>query len=112
MNKVNVINPEIVVHGTLEKPYYEVQYYVVDDNAWKIGYSSYDLSIVCGYIRDYFNIIEQDADFQPIIHGRWIDPYPQRDIGRCTNCNFSVQDKVKSLIKRLKKSKKERENYG
>lgn len=72
MNKVNVINPEIVVHGTLEKPYYEVQYYDVDDNAWKIGYSSYDLSIVCRNIRDYFNIIEQGADFQPIKHGRWL----------------------------------------
>ena len=70
MKKVNAINPEIVVHGTLEKPYYEVQYYNVDDNAWHIGYSSYDLSIVCGYIRDYFNIVEQDADFQLVKHER------------------------------------------
>ena len=110
MNKVNAINPEIVVHGTLEKPYYEVEYYDVDNNAWTIGYSSYDLSIVCRYIRDYFNIIEQDVDFQPIIHGRWIRAeakgylVKRSSIWYCSECSEKI--KYNDTLGRYHKTKK------
>ena len=70
VKKVKAINPQIVVHGTLEKPYYEISYYDTTDNQWHIGYSSYDLYIVKEYLDNYFEIIE--ADVEPVKHGHWI----------------------------------------
>lgn len=69
VKKVKAINPQIVVHGTLEKPYYEISYYDTTDNQWHIGYSSYDLYIVKEYLDNYFEIIE--ADVEPVKHGEW-----------------------------------------
>lgn len=68
--KVKAINPQIVVHGTLEKPYYEISYYDTNDNQWHIGYSSYDIQTVKEYLDNCFEIIE--ADVEPVKHGRWL----------------------------------------
>lgn len=38
------------------------------------------------------------VDAEPVKHGRWIYPYPQRDICRCTNCKFSVQDRISNVF--------------
>lgn len=35
---------------------------------------------------------------EPVKHAQWIYPYPQRDICRCTNCKFSVQDKINNVF--------------
>ena len=69
--KVKAINPQIVVHGTLEKLYYEISYYDTNDNKWHIGYSSYDLQTVKGYLDSCFEVV--DADVEPVKHGHWID---------------------------------------
>lgn len=34
---------------------------------------------------------------EPVKHGRWIYPYPDRDICRCSNCGFNVQDKISNV---------------
>lgn len=47
---------KIIVGGKDDKPCYSLQYYDLRDNDWHIGYSSYDLNIVLGYIAQYFNI--------------------------------------------------------
>ena len=52
-HKEKVAKYHIIVTGTLEKPYYEVLYYHLTDNKWHIGYSSYYLEVVKGYIEDY-----------------------------------------------------------
>lgn len=57
IEKIKVVNAEIVVHGTEEEPYYEIMYCTPDGES-HIGYSSYDLNIVFGYRRDYFDIID------------------------------------------------------
>lgn len=68
--KIKAINPQIVVHGTPEKPYYEISYYDTTDNKWHIGYSSYDLQTVKEYLENCFEIIETDVE--PVKHGRWL----------------------------------------
>ena len=59
IDKIKVSSAEIVVHGTKEKPYYEIEYFDLSDNEMHIGYSSYNLDIVFGYLEKYFEIVER-----------------------------------------------------
>ena len=61
IEKIKVTSAEIVVHGTSEKPYYEIRYYDISDGKYHIGYSSYDLSIVFGWLKDCFEIVKEVA---------------------------------------------------
>lgn len=60
INKARVNSLEIIVHMLNNKPYYELKYRQVGKNDYSIGYSSYDLKIVLGYIDTYFEIVESD----------------------------------------------------
>lgn len=80
--KIKAINPQIVVHGTLEKPYYEIFYYDISDNQWHIGYSSYNLQVVKEYLDSYFEII----DAEPVVQGKWV--YSEHNISHCSECGF------------------------
>ena len=60
--KIKVASAEIVVHGTYEKPYYEIRYYDISDGKYHIGYSSYDLSIVYGWLKECFEIVREVAE--------------------------------------------------
>lgn len=57
--KVRVKSAEIVVHGTADKPYYEIKYYDLSDEEWHIGYSSYDLKNIFGWLEECFEIINE-----------------------------------------------------
>lgn len=67
--KIKVASAEIVVHGTLENPYYEIRYYDISDGKYHIGYSSYDLSIVFGWLKECFEIVQEVAEEY---NGGWI----------------------------------------
>lgn len=58
MVKVNSL--EIIVRMIGNKPYYEVKYREVGKKDYSVGYSSYDLKIVLGFIAEYFEIVESD----------------------------------------------------
>jgi len=60
--KIKVESAEIVVHGTSKKPYYEIRYYDISDGKYHIGYSSYDLSIVFGWLKECFEIVQEVAE--------------------------------------------------
>lgn len=62
VEKIKVTSAEIVVHGTSEKPYYEIRYYDISDRNYHVGYSSYDLSIVFGWLKDCFEIVNEVAE--------------------------------------------------
>ena len=62
IEKIKVASAEIVVHGTSEKPYYEIRYYDILDGKYHIGYSSYDLSIVFGWLKECFEIVQEVAE--------------------------------------------------
>lgn len=59
IDKIKVSSAEIVVHGTKENPYYEIEYFDLSDNEMHIGFSSYKLDIVFGYLEKYFEIVER-----------------------------------------------------
>lgn len=59
-NKIKVTSAEIVVHGTVEKPYYEIKYLVVGEYEYRIGYSSYDLKNVFGWLEECFEIVSDN----------------------------------------------------
>lgn len=57
---VKVNSLEIIVRMIDNKPYYEVKYREVGEKDYFVGYSSYDLKIVLGFIAEYFEIVESD----------------------------------------------------
>lgn len=59
INKIKASSAEIVVHGTKEKPYYEIKYFDLSDNETHIGFSSYKLDIVFEYLEKYFDIVKE-----------------------------------------------------
>ena len=59
IDKIKVSSAEIVVHGTKDKPYYEIEYFDLSDNEMHIGFSSHKLDIVFGYLEKYFEIVEK-----------------------------------------------------
>ena len=60
VNKAKVDSLEIIAQMLDDKPYYELKYRLVGRNDYFIGYSSYDLKIVLGYIEEYFEIVKSD----------------------------------------------------
>lgn len=60
INKIKASSAEIVVHGTKENPYYEIEYFDLSDNEIHIGFSSYKLDVVFGYLEKYFDIVNEE----------------------------------------------------
>lgn len=57
--KIKVIEkPEIVVHGTVDKPYFEIRYHEVGKEECNIGYSSYDLRNCFEWLESEFEVGE------------------------------------------------------
>lgn len=57
IDKIKVSSAEIVVHGTKEKPYYEIKYFDLSNNETHIGYSSYNLDYVFKWLEECFEIV-------------------------------------------------------
>lgn len=62
MSKVKVEEAEIVVHGTADKPYFEIKYREVGKKDYNIGYSSYDIRNVFGWLKSEFDIVGKSDD--------------------------------------------------
>jgi hypothetical protein len=89
INKIKAIRPQIIVTGTVEKPYYEILYYDISDKTWHIGYSSYNLANVTKWKEECFEVVGEIEDMQPtadvveVRHGEW----KRINHGTiCTNC--------------------------
>lgn len=57
MSKVKVEEAEIVVHGTADKPYFEIKYREVGKKDYNIDYSSYDIRNVFGWLESEFDVV-------------------------------------------------------
>lgn len=86
--KIKAINPEIIVKGCADKPYYQIKYYGTADKRYHIGYGSYCYGNVIEWLKEYFEPIQ--ADEQPVVFGHWerIDD-PEFICGdfECSNCS-------------------------
>lgn len=56
--RIKVSNVEIVVHGSSEKPYYEIKYRDLSDGKVHVGYSSYNLDFVFEWLEKCFEVLE------------------------------------------------------
>lgn len=65
--RIKAINPEIIVKGCADKPYYQIKYYDKEDNLYHYGFGSYDYGTVLLWLREYFEPIQ--AEEQPVNHG-------------------------------------------
>lgn len=61
IEKIKASNAEIIVRGTKEKPYYEIKYFDLSDNEWKIGYGSYKLDFVFAWKEVCFEIVDDES---------------------------------------------------
>ena len=114
-NMVKVNGLEIIVRMIDNKPYYELKYRQVGKKDYSIGYSSYDLKIVLGYIDEYFEIVESDKrtnadrirnmsdeELVELITGlskECLDGIGECDCSAhktCTNCNVEVREWLQS----------------
>ena len=57
MSKIKVEEAEIVVHGTADKPYFEIKYREAGKKDYNIGYSSYDIRNVFGWLESEFEVV-------------------------------------------------------
>lgn len=85
LNGDNCVNPakiktsfaQIIVSGTVDKPYYEILYLDTSDGGCHIGFGSYCIEYVFKWLTEEFEIIETEpaADVAPVFHARWTGNY-------------------------------------
>lgn len=70
---------EIQVHGTKDKPYYEIHY--IENGEHHIGYSSYNIKYVSDWLKEFF--------IKPVVHGHWknVKRVLNSKWGECSNCD-------------------------
>lgn len=54
--KIKVTSAEIVVHGTIDKPYYEIKYREIGSSKYCVGYSSYNLSNAFEWLKNVLKL--------------------------------------------------------
>lgn len=59
-NKTKVTEAEIVVHGTVDKPYFEIMYHEVGKSYNNIGFGSYTLENVFKWKDEYLELVEEE----------------------------------------------------
>lgn len=90
MDKIRAVNPNIIVRGNVDNPYYLIGYYDLSDNEWHIGYGSYCLANVKEWLKTCFEVT--NADIALVCHGRWTITEILCGIGkkrkyyRCSEC--------------------------
>ena len=62
VKKIKAIYPHIVVGGTADKPCYSIDWYNIETKTMHTGYSSYNLKIVQEWLKEYFEVVEDDIE--------------------------------------------------
>lgn len=60
--KIKAIYPHIVVTGSPLQPYYSIEWYDVEKGEMIHGYSSFSLPIVFKWLKEDFEVIDNDID--------------------------------------------------
>ena len=89
-NKIKTPYAHIIVEGTCEKPYFEIEYYDLEKETTFIGYGSYDLSNVFRWLEENFEVEKPTADVAPVVHGKWEPGNPICPV--CGNNKFKGLD--------------------
>lgn len=59
-NKTKVTEAEIIVHGTVDKPYFEIMYHEVGKSYNNIGFGSYILENVFKWKDEYLELVKEE----------------------------------------------------
>lgn len=57
--KIKVSEAEIVVHGTVQKPCFEIKFLKVGKSEYETGFSSYNLNTVFKWLNEEFEIVKE-----------------------------------------------------
>ena len=57
VEKINTHFARIIVTGTSDKPYYEIMWYDPKAKMYCIGYSSYKIEFVFGWLKEHFEVV-------------------------------------------------------
>lgn len=60
--KIKAIYAHIAVTGDIDKPYYSIQWYDINEKTMVDGYGSYELKYVRQWLQDNFEIVDRDID--------------------------------------------------
>ena len=89
------VDPEILVVGTKDKPYFEIKYFDTEDQCYHIGFGSYRLGFVFDWLKEFFGISSAKAvEAEPVRHGRW--EWDVLDVYRCSACG--EKSRVKEVM--------------
>lgn len=58
IEKIKVTSAKIVVCGKVDKPYFQIEYHLLENGECHIGYGSYDLKFVFSWLSECFDIVE------------------------------------------------------
>ena len=61
-SKIRVTKAEIIVRGTVDKPYFEIKYHEVGKPYDNIGFGSYSLENVFKWKDEYFEIVKSENE--------------------------------------------------
>lgn len=96
-HKVKTPFAKIIVGGTPEKPCYYIWYFDPADGEMHIGFGSYRLEYVFGWIAEEFEVTGPCTDVTAVRHGRWegtADGYADGelvyDMWACSECGFDA----------------------
>lgn len=59
-DKTKVTETEIIVHGTVDKPYFEIRYHEVGKSYNNIGFGSYALENVFKWKDEYLELVGEE----------------------------------------------------
>ena len=93
--KIKAINPEIIVSGCAEKPYYQIKYYDTADKRYHIGFGSYYYENVLRWLKEYFEP-PIEVDEQPVVHGRW-NKCAKINRGNVYKCSICDNDEFEGI---------------
>ena len=60
--KIRTHHARIVVEGTAEKPYYGIEWYDPEEKIYCLGYGSYNIALVFGWLSEFFEIVERKTN--------------------------------------------------
>lgn len=106
--KEKVSYAKIVVRGTKEKPYYEIEYYDLRDEEVHVGYGSYYLNFVFDWFNECFEVVgnaktKEQREAEKLKSN--LELCENRDLGfeRCSKCSYYDCEKVTLMCRDLVK---------
>ena len=88
--KIRTHHAKIVVECTTGKPYYSIEWFDAAKQEYYVGYSSYVIDNVLGWLKEYFEIVEAPKTNADRIRAM-SDEELRKFLGECKFCDICVE---------------------